>query len=161
MRTRANQQDYNLLAEDQGYQQDYNLLAEDQGYEQDYNLLAEDQEPRTAPMSRTVGDDIDEDLVSLASEELPDLDVINLQEAQSEEDTTIGKIKLQKTNKGSSDKAWTWSWSKNGLQSKTSREHPPHPLAPEGNKGFDNRINMCWDQGLNPGPPAERSYTFP
>nr|CAD7438267.1 unnamed protein product [Timema bartmani] len=28
-------------------------------------------------------------------------------------------------------------------------------------EGFGNQINLCWDRGLNPGPPAQRSDTLP
>nr|CAD7445515.1 unnamed protein product [Timema bartmani] len=28
-------------------------------------------------------------------------------------------------------------------------------------EGFGNQINLCWDQGLNPGPPAQKSDTLP
>nr|CAD7395148.1 unnamed protein product [Timema poppensis] len=28
-------------------------------------------------------------------------------------------------------------------------------------EGFGNQINLCWDRGLNPGPPAQKSDTLP
>nr|CAD7450558.1 unnamed protein product [Timema bartmani] len=32
---------------------------------------------------------------------------------------------------------------------------------PKVKEGFGNQINLCWDRGLNTGPPAQRSDTLP